>query len=137
MIQRSRFTSKFNDNFVIFLVGMRINSLLPLNKWWPYYQAIPDIINELRAQPELGCLHAELWRSRTSIMIQYWRSISDLHAYLNNTCGASLPAWKKFNEAANTDGVVGIWQEAYRISPGHYDTIYVNMPPFDLKNINK
>ena len=132
MIHRNRLTAKFGGSFVVLLLGMRINEPLQFQKWLPYYKSMPAMIEELTNQPDLGFLHAEIWRSRTSIMLQYWRSISELHAYIKNSNAANLPAWKTFNEAIDSDGVVGIWHETYLASPGHYDTIYVNMPPFAL-----
>jgi hypothetical protein len=31
-----------------------------------------------------------------------------------------------------TNGSVGIWHETYAVSPGTYENVYVNMPPFGL-----
>ena len=36
------------------------------------------------------------------------------------------------NKSVGTDGSVGIWHETYAVSPGAYENIYVNMPPFGL-----
>ncbi len=132
MIHRNRLTAKFTGNFVVFLIGMRVNEPLKIRTWLPFMQAMPKMIKELKNQPETGFLHAEIWYSRTSIMLQYWRSIEELNAYLQNTQSTDLPAWSTFSQADNSDGVVGVWQEAYIASPGRYDTIYVNMPPFGL-----
>jgi Domain of unknown function (DUF4188) len=43
-----------------------------------------------------------------------------------------LPAWQDFNKAVGTDGSVGIWHETYSVSPGRHESVYVNMPPFEL-----
>ena len=43
-----------------------------------------------------------------------------------------LPAWRAFNQAVGTNGSVGVWHESYLASPGSYENIYVNMPPFGL-----
>ena len=37
--------------------------------------AMPRMIRELQRRPELGFLHAESWLGRTTIMLQYWRSL--------------------------------------------------------------
>ena len=117
---------------VVFLIGVRINQPLHIHKWWPITQAMPRMIKELQRQPELGLIHAETWFSRTVIMIQYWRSRDQLLHYATNKDAEHLPAWRAFNKSVGTDGSVGIWHETYVMSPGHYETMYVNMPPFGL-----
>jgi hypothetical protein len=32
---------------------------------------------------------------------------------------------------------VGIWHETYKIAPGGYENVYVNMPPFGLGRAGK
>jgi hypothetical protein len=77
-------------------------------------------------------MHAEMWFSRTTIMVQYWRSMEQLLAYAKNREAVHLPAWQAFNKAIGVDGSVGIWHETYAVSPGSYENVYVNMPPFGL-----
>ena len=93
------------------------------------------MINELQRQPDLGLLHAEKWFGRTSLMVQYWRSMEQLLAYARNRGATHLPAWYAFNEAIGTNGTVGIWHETYIISPGAYENLYVDMPPFGLGGV--
>jgi hypothetical protein len=83
-------------------------------------------------QPELGFLHAEMWFSRTIMMVQYWRSMDQLLAYARNKQAEHLPAWKAFNQSIGIDGSVGIWHETYAATAGSHETVYVNMPPFGL-----
>ena len=90
------------------------------------------MIRELSTRPELGFLAAETWFSRTLVMIQYWRSMEQLHAYASNRDAAHLPAWRAFNRAVGTDGAVGIWHETYAASPGSFESVYVDMPAFGL-----
>ena len=66
------------------------------------------------------------------MLTQYWRSLDQLLAYAKNKDAEHLPAWRAFNQAVGTDGSVGIWHETYAISPGGYESIYANMPPFAL-----
>jgi hypothetical protein len=119
-------------DFVVFLIGMRINRPLLVHKWLPVAAAMPRMIRELRRRPELGFLHAEMWFARTVIVVQYWRSMDQLLAYATNREAEHLPAWKAFNRAVGTSGAVGIWHETYSIAPGRFESIYVNMPPFGL-----
>ena len=132
MIRRERLTGKLDGEFVVFLIGMRVNSPLKLHKWMPVAAAMPRMIKELYRHPEMGFLHAEAWFGRTTIMVQYWRSMDELLAYAKNKNAEHLPAWRAFNQAVGTDGSVGIWHETYAISPGGYESIYANMPSFGL-----
>jgi len=132
MINAERLTANLEGEFVVFLIGMRINRPIAVHKWMPVVRAMPRMISELYQQPELGFLHAELWFSRTTIMVQYWRSMEQLLAYAKSKTSAHLPAWRAFNRAVGTDGSVGIWHETYSASPGSFENIYVNMPAFGL-----
>ncbi|WP_317202732.1 DUF4188 domain-containing protein [Janthinobacterium sp.] len=132
MIYRERLTATLDGDFVVFLIGMRINKPLMVHKWLPVAAAMPRMIRELSKQPELGFLHAEMWFSRTIILVQYWRSMEQLLAYAKDRQAQHLPAWQAFNKAIGTDGSVGIWHETYAASAGTYENIYVNMPSFGL-----
>jgi Domain of unknown function (DUF4188) len=132
MIRSERLTANLEGNFVVFLIGMRINKPLKIHKWLPVARAMPKMINELYRKPELGFIHAEMWFSRTIIMVQYWRSMEQLLAYAKNREAEHLPGWQAFNKSVGTDGFVGIWHETYSASPGTYKNVYVNMPPFGL-----
>ena len=78
------------------------------------------------------CSSDLMWTSRTTIMVQYWRSMDQLLAYAKNREAEHLPAWRAFNQAVGTNGSVGVWHESYLASPGSYENVYVNMPPFGL-----
>jgi GH15 family glucan-1,4-alpha-glucosidase len=132
MIRRERMTATLEGDFVVFLIGARINKPLLVHKWFPVVQAMHRMLKELSRQPELGFIHAEMWLSRTIILVQYWRSMEQLLAYAKNKEAEHLPAWHWFNKAVGTDGSVGIWHETYKASPGSYESVYVNMPPFGL-----
>ena len=132
MIRPERLTANLEGDFVVFLIGMRINKPLRVDKWLPVVTAMPRMLKELYAHPESGFIHAEMWFSRTTIMVQYWRSMEQLLAYAKNKDAQHLPAWKAFNKSVGTDGSVGIWHETYAASPGTYENIYLNMPPFGL-----
>ncbi|MEI7786972.1 MAG: DUF4188 domain-containing protein [Betaproteobacteria bacterium] len=132
MIHKERLTATLEGDFVVFLIGMRINKPLLVHKWWPVAQAMPRMLKELSRQPELGFLHAEMWFSRTIILVQYWRSMEQLLAYAKSKDAEHLPAWRSFNQAVGTDGSVGIWHETYQVTAGGYESVYVNMPRFGL-----
>ena len=132
MIHRERMTGRVEGEFAVFLIGMRVNRFWKLHKWWPVAAAMPRMLRELYSRPELGLLSHEMWFSRTVILVQYWRSVEALLAYATAKGSEHLPAWKEFNRLIGSDGSVGIWHETYRIAPGNYEGVYVNMPAFGL-----
>jgi len=132
MIHRERLSARIDGDFVVFLIGMRINQPWKVRKWWPVAAAMPRMIGELQRQPALGFLHAEMWFSRTIVLVQYWRSMDQLLAYAASKEAAHLPAWKAFNGSVGTDGSVGIWHETYAVAAGASESVYVNMPAFGL-----
>jgi hypothetical protein len=133
--RNERLGASFEGTFVVFLIGMRINNLLKVGKWLPVATAMPRMVKELSARPEMGFMHAEAWFGRTTIMVQYWRNLEQLLAYARAKDSEHLPAWRSFNRAVGTDGSVGIWHETYIASPGSYENIYVNMPAFGLGKV--
>ncbi len=135
MNQRERLCATLEGDFVVFLIGMRINSLWKVHHWLPAVRAMPRMLAELRARPELGLLGAEMWTARTTIMLQYWRSLDQLLAYATDKQANHLPAWKAFNQTVAASGDVGVWHETYLVSPGRYENIYVNMPAFGLGKV--
>jgi hypothetical protein len=135
MNQRERLCATLEGDFVVFLIGMRINSLWKVHHWLPAVRAMPRMLAELQARPELGLLGAEMWTARTTIMLQYWRSLDKLLAYATDRQAHHLPAWKAFNQTVAASGDVGVWHETYMVSPGRYENIYVNMPAFGLGKV--
>jgi hypothetical protein len=49
---------------------------------------MPRMLKELYRRPELGFLHAEMWFSRTIILLQYWRTTEHLLA--------DSKSWRKY-----------------------------------------
>jgi Domain of unknown function (DUF4188) len=132
MIHKDRMTARVDGEFVVFLIGMRINNPLLIHKWMPVARAMPRMLKELYAQPERGLLSHEMWFSRTIILVQYWKSVEAPLAYAKAKDSEHLPAWKTFNQLIGTDGSVGIWHETYVVKPGCSESIYANMPAFGL-----
>jgi len=135
MLQRERLTATLDGEYVVFLIGMRINRLWKVHKWWPVAAAMPRMLRELAGRPDAGLLGSEMWFGRTTLMVQYWRSLEQLLAYAGDREAEHLPAWRAFNRAVGTHGDVGIWHETYVVAPGSYENIYVNMPPFGLGRV--
>ncbi len=128
-----RMCAEVEGDFVVFLIGMRVNKPWKVWAWWPVAQAMPKMLIELAKQPDLGLLHARSHFGFPGIMVvQYWRSFEHLEAYARNRGAAHLPAWQAFNKAVGSNGDVGIWHETYVIKAGQYENVYNNMPPFGL-----
>lgn len=68
-------------------------------------------------------------------MVSYWRSMDRLMAYAHAADAAHLPAWRAFNRNVGTNGDVGVWHETYRVRPGDYESVYVNMPRFGIGGV--
>ncbi len=75
-----RITAKIDGDFVVFLIGMRINKPWKVWKWLPVALAMPKMLKELEAKPaaETGFLgHTGIGK----VIVQYWRSFDHLEAY--------------------------------------------------------
>ena len=137
MIIKERMTARMEKGFVVFLIGMRVNSFWKINKWLPVAMSMPRMLKELAANPDSGYLGAEQWFGKTTIMVQYWESFEKLEAYARDRNGQHFPAWAAFNKNIKKSGEVGIWHETYKVEPGNYEVIYHNMPPFGLGKAGK
>jgi hypothetical protein len=121
---------------VVFLIGMRINKLWAVHKWWPVAQAMAPMLATLYQNPEKGFLGGRtLIGGRGPTLIQYWRSFEDLERFARNPGDPHLAAWKRFNQAVGSDGSVGIWHETFQVNPGQYESVYGNMPRMGLGEV--
>ena len=131
-ITKGRVTAAVDGEFVVFLIGMRVNRWWKFRTWWRIGSAMPRMLAELYADPASGFLGAQSWFGNPTIMVQYWRSFEALEAYARNADKAHRPAWAAFSRDVSRTGDVGIWHEAYRVRPGDFEVVYNNMPPFGL-----
>src|SRR6202789_1313545 len=105
-VNKGRFAAEIDGDFVVFLIGMRINQLWAVHKWLPVSLAMPRMLAELKRQPELGLLDAAYYKGpRTAMTVQYWRSFEQLHAYAHAKDKDHLPAWTEFNRRVGGSGV--------------------------------
>ncbi len=111
-----RWSAQPKGEFVVFLIGMRINRPLKVHRWLPVFVAMPRMLRELEQGRQDGLLHAQFSLIGGSpAVIQYWRSFEHLEAYARNPDALHLPAWRRFNRAVRDNGEVGIWHETYRV----------------------
>jgi hypothetical protein len=132
---QKKMTARMDGEFVVFLIGMRVNRWWKVWRWLRVALSMPRMLRELHAHPELGFLGAEQWFGRTTVMVSYWRSMEQLMAYARSRTAQHLPAWRAFNREVGNNGDVGIWHETYRVRPGDYETVYLNMMPFGLGGV--
>src|SRR3954463_2329343 len=132
-VHRGRHVGRIEGDFVVFLIGMRINKPLKVRDWLFVFRAMPRMIKELEAHPESGFLGATqgLWTTGPTL-VQYWRSFEQLERYARDPEAEHLPAWRAFNQRIRDSGDVGIWHETYRVGAGEYEAIYGNMPRVGL-----
>src|SRR5690625_3360471 len=127
-----RYTTENDDDIVVFIIGMRINNWFSIHKWFPVFTAMPPMVKELYAhKDELGLLSMEsFFGLRTTVMIQYWRSMADLLEYARE--GKHLSAWRNFNRKVGNNKAVSIYHESYQIKSQNYECVYRNMPLYGL-----
>ena len=132
-----RTTARIEGDFVVFLIGMRINRIWKPHKWLPTLAAMPRMLKELEAAPaEVGFLGA------TSLglanLVQYWRSFDHLEANARARDKQHWPAWVEFNRRMkDSRGDVGIWHETYIVRAGEYESVYSGMPLFGLAKASR
>ena len=129
-----RMTAHLEGDFVVFLIGMRINRWWKFHKWLPVARAMPKMLKELSQKPDSGFLGAEF---SFGTIVQYWKSFEDLEAYAKDRDALHYPAWKAFNTKIKSNGDVGIWHETYKVRSGEYECIYNNMPQYGLGKIGE
>ncbi|GHO47918.1 DUF4188 domain-containing protein [Ktedonospora formicarum] len=137
-IIKERMTAEMEGEFVVFMIGMRVNQPWKFWKWLPVSRAMPKMLRELSKHPELGLLHYHTYFTFPYVtVIQYWRSFDALVSYAGNKDAGHFPAWVDFNRKVGSNGSVGIWHETYRVEPGAFESVYNNMPAFGLAAAGK
>lgn len=125
-----RMTAQIDGDFVVFLIGMRINKFWKVHKWLPVALAMPRMLKELAGRPESGCLGTQ---SAGFMIVQYWRSFDALEKYARATDQEHWPAWVAFNKRIGKNrSDVGIWHETFQVRAGEYETVYSGVPPRGL-----
>ncbi len=137
-VNDERLAANIEGDFVVFLIGMRINRLWKPHKWLPVFFGMPKMLKELDALPsdETGFLgHNGLGMGA---IVQYWRSFDHLEAYARSKKNSHYPAWIAFNKRmTKSRGDVGIWHETYLVKAGQYEAVYSGMPPYGLGRVSE
>jgi hypothetical protein len=131
-IRQGRWTAEIEGDFVVFIIGARINSKLQA------FKALIDLggrrgmthmLKYLTAHPQKGLLGYQM---AGFTVIQYWRSFEHLEAFAKNTDDPHLDVWRNYWKRVSKNARAGIWHETYLVRDGEYEAIYGNMPPHGL-----
>ena len=115
-IFKGRYTAETDEPFVVFIIGMRVNNLLAVRKWWPTAAAMGKMLRTLYAHPEKGFMHRTTFLYWRGIgLIQYWRSFEDLERFARSPSEPHLENWQRYNRVIGSDGSVGFLA---RVLPG-------------------
>lgn len=134
-IFNGRYSAQLDGDFVVFLIGARVNSFRKLLKLKWIGDANNAMYKVLAEKPEYGMLGRESFTRnffRESINITYWRSYEHLERFARSKDDPHLEAWRRFNQEIASDGSFGIWHETYVVKAESYECIYSNMPVFGL-----
>ena len=131
-VRQGRWTAEIDGDFVVFIIGARINSRLRAFRAFTDLggrRGINHMLKYLTEHPEKGLLGYETAGFTT---IQYWRSFDHLEAFAKNTDDPHLAVWRNFWKRVGKSGRSGIWHETYLVRAGQYEAIYGNVPPHGL-----
>jgi hypothetical protein len=127
-IHRGRYTAEMSDDFVVFLIGMRLNRPWKVHKWLPVFSAMPRMLRWLDQHPEAGLLNWHNAWIKGPAVVQYWRTFEQLERFARATGQPHVPTWKWFNRTLGASGDLGIWHETYKVRANQCECIYINMP---------
>jgi len=135
-IKAARYTANYPDEFVVLLIGLRVNQLWRVNEWWPVLRAAFAMTKEAKALPNSPLLESITVLSvsdwRVLFFVQYWRSFDELMSWANDSDLQHKPAQKAFLKRTAYNGHVGVWHETYKVAAGQFEAIYANMPRMGL-----
>jgi hypothetical protein len=131
-IHQGRWTADIDGDFVVFIIGARLNSklhalrsLLDLGG----RRGMNHMLKYLTSHPEKGLLG---YQSAGLTLIQYWRSFEHLEAFARDESDPHLAVWRSYWQRVGRSSRTGIWHETFLVRDGEYEAIYGNMPPHGL-----
>jgi hypothetical protein len=136
-IRQGRWTAEIEGDFVVFLIGARLNSWRhPLRaiKALGGRRGMSHMLDYLMAHPEKGLLGYE---SIGFVNVQYWRSFDQLEAFARDNDDPHLAAWRNYWKTVGSSTHAGIWHETFLVRNGEYEAIYGNMPPYGLAKASR
>lgn len=130
-INEGRWTARIEKDFVVFLIGPRIDLKHPIRSLNDLggRRGLRHMLAYLVEHPEKGLLGYE---SAGLTSIQYWRSFADLERFAGDADDPHLAPWRRYWKRVGRSGRTGIWHETFLVRAGEWEAIYGNMPPFGL-----
>jgi hypothetical protein len=129
-------TAELEGSFVVFQIGLRVNSFWKIHRWLPLFLVAPRMLRELARDDDGGLLGSRTVLGpgiRNVGFVQYWESFESLREYARDGDRGHFPAWQEYyRDGTREDAAVGIWHETYVVRSGEYENLYNNMPPFGL-----
>ena len=133
-VRQGRWTTKIEGDFVVFLIGARLQTTHPLRSMRDlggFTRSMPQMLKYLMEHPEKGLLGYQT--SGISLMnVQYWRSFEHLERFARDDVDPHLATWRSYWKRLGKSDRTGIWHETYLVRAGEYEAIYGNMPPYGL-----
>lgn len=133
-IKQGRWTAQIEGDFVVFLIGARIQPRHPLRSLRDLSgvkRGMRGMLEHLTEHPEKGLLGFQT-SGISTLVIQYWRSFEHLEAFASDQSDPHLAAWRRYWKRVGRSDRTGIWHETYLVRAGEYESVYGNMPPFGL-----
>jgi hypothetical protein len=127
MINVGRHTARIEGDFVVFLIGARLNRLRAANRMRRVGSQMTRMQRTLAEHPELGCLHTQNWFGRTTLALQYWRDFDSLERFARDKDLPHLEPWREFKRLVRDSQDIGIWHETYQVSAASFEAMYVDM----------
>ena len=128
----TRMTAELDGDFVVFLIGARLNNKLQIARSLIDLggrRGMKHMLDYLVAHPQKGLLAYEMG---FPTIVQYWRSFEHLEAFAKDKDDPHLDVWRRYWRRVGRSGRTGIWHETYLVQAGAFETVYNNMPPYGL-----
>jgi hypothetical protein len=135
-----RKSAMIKGDFVVFLIGSRINRSYPLTPDFAQVgKYMDEIKKELDDNPDLGCLGTESYvgeceEGSTSLLVQYWSSVEALERNAQSASNKHHHPWLFLMKLGRETDKIGFWHETFQVREGEYEAIYVNCPKLHLGN---
>jgi hypothetical protein len=132
-IRQGRWTAKIEGDFVVFIIGARLQRTRPLRSLrdlGEFQRGMRAMLSHLGARPEKGMLGYQ--QLGFSSFAQYWRSFDDLERFAGDADDPHLATWRAYWKRVGRSDRTGIWHETYLVRAGEYEAVYGNMPPTGL-----
>jgi hypothetical protein len=137
-VRTGRWMATREEPFAVFVFGMRLNRLRGLPRLLWGLRVLRSVLRDLDAHPERGFLAGRVYRAgRTLIAVQYLESFDALDAWARDHRLPHRKPWQHYLREALGDEAMGLWHETYLASPGSWEGVYVNMPPWGLAAVGE